>query len=677
MGLRPIYKRVDTCAAEFSTSTAYMYSTYDEECEAAPTDRKKIMILGGGPNRIGQGIEFDYCCVHAALALREAGFETIMVNCNPETVSTDYDTSDRLYFEPLTFEDVMEIIDKEKPFGVIVQYGGQTPLKLCRALEAAGAPIIGTTPDSIDIAEDRERFQQLVQALDLKQPPNCTARTEEQAIAMARTVGFPLVVRPSYVLGGRAMEVVFNEDDLRIYMTDAVKVSNDSPVLLDRFLDLAIEVDVDAICDGEDVYIGGIMEHVEQAGVHSGDSGCSLPPNSLSAETQEDLRDQTRKLARALKVVGLMNIQFAIQNGIVYILEVNPRASRTVPFVSKATGVPLAKMAARVMTGVKLKELGLTTERVPKFFAVKESVFPFAKFPEADPILGPEMKSTGEVMGTGRSFGEAYAKAQLASGVTLPTRGVCLISVRERDKPAAVTLARRLVAQGFEIVATTGTAKAITEAGIACRSANKVREGRPHIVDMIKNDDFSHDRQHDRRQAGDLRVALHPPRSRAQAGHLLHDGRRRARDLRRHRAHERSRRESTAGPAPGHFQEMLLRETDAPDPERRGAPAKRAQAAQERGPAARDPGDRRGAQPRRSERERRVSRGARAAELHRGPHQGHRGAPVELARSSTSVACRRAARSCSARRSISKIRTTAAKWSTRSSATPKPTSRAD
>jgi carbamoyl-phosphate synthase large subunit len=491
MGVRPIYKRVDTCAAEFATSTAYLYSSYDEECEADPTDRKKIMILGGGPNRIGQGIEFDYCCVHAALALREAGYETIMVNCNPETVSTDYDTSDRLYFEPLTFEDVMEIIDKEKPMGVIVQYGGQTPLKLCRALEAAGAPIIGTSPDSIDIAEDRERFQHLVNALSLKQPPNCTARTEEQAISMARTVGFPLVVRPSYVLGGRAMEVVFTEEDLRIYMTDAVKVSNDSPVLLDRFLDLAIEVDVDAICDGEDVYIGGIMEHVEQAGVHSGDSGCSLPPNSLSEEVQQDIKAQTRKLALALKVVGLMNIQFAIQNGIVYILEVNPRASRTVPFVSKATGVPLAKMAARVMAGSKLKELDLTTERVPKFFAVKESVFPFSKFPEADPILGPEMKSTGEVMGTGRSFGEAYAKAQLASGVTLPTRGVCLLSVRERDKPAAVTLARRLVAQGFEIIATSGTAAALAAAGIECRTANKVREGRPHIVDMIKNREIS------------------------------------------------------------------------------------------------------------------------------------------------------------------------------------------
>jgi carbamoyl-phosphate synthase large subunit len=491
LGVRPVFKRVDTCAAEFATSTAYLYSTYEEECEANPTDRKKIVILGGGPNRIGQGIEFDYCCVHAAFALKVAGFETIMVNCNPETVSTDYDTSDRLYFEPLTFEDVMEIIDKEKPVGVIVQYGGQTPLKLCRALEAAGAPIIGTTPDSIDIAEDRERFQQLVQQLALKQPPNCTARTEEQAVAMSRTIGFPLVVRPSYVLGGRAMEVVFTEEDLRVYMTDAVKVSNDSPVLLDRFLDLAIEVDVDAICDGDDVYIGGIMEHVEQAGVHSGDSGCSLPPNSLSAEIQAELKSQTRKLAQALKVVGLMNIQFAIQSGVIYILEVNPRASRTVPFVSKATGVPLAKMAARVMAGEKLKDLGLTNERVPGFFAVKESVFPFAKFPEADPILGPEMKSTGEVMGTGRTFGEAYAKAQLASGVKLPRRGVCLISVRDRDKPNAVELAKLLVARGFEIVATDRTAQMIIDSGVPCRRANKVREGRPHIVDMIKNDEIS------------------------------------------------------------------------------------------------------------------------------------------------------------------------------------------
>ena len=416
LGLHPVYKRVDTCAAEFATSTAYLYSSYDEECEAAPSARRKIMILGGGPNRIGQGIEFDYCCVHAAMALSEDGFETIMVNCNPETVSTDYDTSDRLYFEPLTFEDVMEIIEKEKPEGVIVQYGGQTPLKLSRALAAAGAPIIGTTPDSIDIAEDRERFQKLVTSLALKQPANATARTEEQAVIMARDVGFPLIVRPSYVLGGRAMEVVFNEDDLRQYMTDAVRVSNDSPVLLDRFLDLAIEVDVDAVSDGQDVLIGGIMEHIEQAGVHSGDSGCSLPPNGLSQEIQNELRVQTRKLAKALNVVGLMNVQFAIQSGVIYILEVNPRASRTAPFVSKATGVPLAKVAARVMTGKTLASQGQTTERIPTYFSVKEAVFPFVKFPEADPILGPEMKSTGEVMGTGHTFGEAYAKAQAASG---------------------------------------------------------------------------------------------------------------------------------------------------------------------------------------------------------------------------------------------------------------------
>jgi len=491
LGIQPVFKRVDTCAAEFATSTAYLYSTYEEECEAEPTNRRKIMILGGGPNRIGQGIEFDYCCVHAALALREVGYETIMVNCNPETVSTDYDTSDRLYFEPLTFEDVMEIIAREKPQGVIVQYGGQTPLKLARSLAAAGAPIIGTTPDQIDVAEDRERFQKLVDKLALRQPPNCTARNEEEAVRMAREVGFPLIVRPSYVLGGRAMEVVFNEDDLRAYMIDAVSVSNDSPVLLDRFLDLAIEVDVDAICDGEDVYIGGIMEHVEQAGVHSGDSGCSLPPNSLSRELQEEIKAQTRRLAQSIEVVGLMNVQFAIQNGVVYILEVNPRASRTVPFVSKATGVPLAKLAARVMAGEKLRDLGLSGERVPKFFAVKESVFPFAKFPEADPILGPEMKSTGEVMGTGRTFGEAYAKAQFASGVNIPRRGVCFISVRDRDKEAAVTLARRLLDRGFELIATDGTARAIEAQGIACRRVNKVREGRPHIVDMIKNDEIT------------------------------------------------------------------------------------------------------------------------------------------------------------------------------------------
>jgi carbamoyl-phosphate synthase large subunit len=491
LGIRPVFKRVDTCAAEFATSTAYLYSTYEEECEAAPSSNRKIVILGGGPNRIGQGIEFDYCCVHAALALREDGFETIMVNCNPETVSTDYDTSDRLYFEPLTFEDVMEVLHVEKPFGVIVQYGGQTPLKLARALGEAGVPIIGTSPDSIDVAEDRERFQKLVDRLQLKQPPNRTARTEDEAVRLAAEVGFPLVVRPSYVLGGRAMEVVFTESDLRSYMTTAVQVSNDSPVLLDRFLDLAIEVDVDALCDGKNVYIGGIMEHVEQAGVHSGDSGCSLPPNSLSEELQEQIRDQTRRMALALNVIGLMNVQFAIQNGIVYVLEVNPRASRTAPFVSKATGVPLAKAGARVMTGRTLAELGLTHERVPKFFSVKEAVFPFGKFPDSDPILGPEMKSTGEVMGTGRSFGEAYAKAQTASGVTIPTRGVCLISVRERDKPGAIKLARLLIDRGFEIVATHGTADALDTAGVRCRRANKVREGRPHIVDMIKNDEIS------------------------------------------------------------------------------------------------------------------------------------------------------------------------------------------
>jgi len=490
LGVVPVYKRVDTCAAEFATSTAYMYSTYEEECESNPTNKRKIMILGGGPNRIGQGIEFDYCCVHAALALREDGFETIMVNCNPETVSTDYDTSDRLYFEPLTLEDVLEVMAKEKPEGVIVQFGGQTPLKLSRALEEAGAPIIGTTPDAIDVAEDRERFQKLVKTLNLKQPANATARTEDQAILLARDVGYPLVVRPSYVLGGRAMEVVFAEEDLRTYMNTAVSVSNDSPVLLDRFLDVAIEVDVDAICDGTDVLIGGIMEHVEQAGVHSGDSGCSLPPNSLSKELQDEMREQTRKLAKGLNVVGLMNIQFAIQNGIIYILEVNPRASRTVPFVSKATGVPLAKVAARVMAGRKLAEQGATVERVPPFYSVKEAVFPFTKFPEADPILGPEMKSTGEVMGTGRTFGEAYAKAQTASGVVLPRRGVCLISVRDRDKPGAVVLARRLIGHGFEIWATDGTAKVLEDASVACRRVNKVREGRPHIVDMIKNDEI-------------------------------------------------------------------------------------------------------------------------------------------------------------------------------------------
>jgi carbamoyl-phosphate synthase large subunit len=485
--VRPVYKRVDTCGAEFATTTAYLYSTYEEECEAAPSDNAKIMILGGGPNRIGQGIEFDYCCVHAALALKESGYETIMVNCNPETVSTDYDTSDRLYFEPLTFEDVMEIIEKEKPKGVIVQYGGQTPLKLARDLEAAGAPIIGTSPDSIDLAEDRERFQKLVEKLGLKQPPNCTARSKQEALEKGAGVGFPLIVRPSYVLGGRAMEVVHNEEDLGLYMNAAIHVSNSSPVLLDRFLDLATEVDVDCICDGERVLIGGVMEHIEQAGVHSGDSGCSLPPFSLSAEVQKELEEQVIKLAMGLKVIGLMNTQFAIQGNVVYLLEVNPRASRTAPFVSKATGLPLAKIAAKVMVGESLAEQGFVIQRIPEYFSVKEAVFPFIKFPGSDPILGPEMKSTGEVMGVGRTFGEAYAKAQLASGVVLPRQGAALISVRERDKAGAVGLAKQLAGMGFDIVATHGTAEALARAGVACRRANKVREGRPHIVDMIKN----------------------------------------------------------------------------------------------------------------------------------------------------------------------------------------------
>jgi carbamoyl-phosphate synthase large subunit len=487
LGIRPVFKRVDTCAAEFATTTAYMYSTYEEECEADPTDAAKIMILGGGPNRIGQGIEFDYCCVHAALALRESGYETIMVNCNPETVSTDYDTSDRLYFESLTFEDVMEIIDLEKPKGVIVQYGGQTPLKLARQLEAAGAPIIGTSPDSIDLAEDRERFQKLVDSLDLKQPPNSTARSKEEALRLAADVGFPLVVRPSYVLGGRAMEVVHSEEDLAAYMDAAIGVSNASPVLLDRFLDLATEVDVDCVCDGERVLIGGVMEHIEQAGVHSGDSGCSLPPFSLSQELQKELHEQVIKLAKGLHVVGLMNTQFAIQNNVVYLLEVNPRASRTVPFVSKAIGIPLAKIAAKVMVGESLAKQGFVNQRKPAYFSVKEAVFPFIKFPGADPILGPEMKSTGEVMGVGRSFGEAYAKAQLASGVVLPRQGAALLSVRDRDKEGAVQLAKILEERGFDIVATHGTARHLAAAGVSCRRANKVREGRPHIVDMIKN----------------------------------------------------------------------------------------------------------------------------------------------------------------------------------------------
>jgi len=490
LGVRPVYKRVDTCAAEFATNTAYMYSTYEEECEAAPTNRDKIMVLGGGPNRIGQGIEFDYCCVHAAFAMREDGYETIMVNCNPETVSTDYDTSDRLYFEPLTLEDVLEIIHVENPKGVIVQYGGQTPLKLARDLEAAGAPIIGTTPDSIDVAEDRERFQQLIQKLGLTQPPNRTARTVDQALALADEIGYPLVVRPSYVLGGRAMEIVYHREDLLRYMHEAVQVSNESPVLLDRFLDDAVEVDVDAISDGKDVLIGGIMEHIEQAGVHSGDSACSLPPYTLSPAIQDQLREQTRQMAKALGVVGLMNVQFAIKGHQVYVLEVNPRASRTVPFVSKATGLPLAKIAARCMVGKSLAEQGVTREVIPSYYSVKEAVFPFIKFPGVDPILGPEMKSTGEVMGVGRSFGEAYAKAQLGAGVTLPRAGRVFLSVRDADKGPLIEVGKALVARGFTIVATRGTAAALQAAGVPCEVVNKVIEGRPHIVDAIKNDEI-------------------------------------------------------------------------------------------------------------------------------------------------------------------------------------------
>ena len=489
--VRPVYKRVDTCAAEFATNTAYLYSTYEEECEAAPTDRKKIMVLGGGPNRIGQGIEFDYCCVHAALALREDGYETIMVNCNPETVSTDYDTSDRLYFEPLTLEDVLEIVHKEKPVGIIVQYGGQTPLKLARALEANGAPIIGTSPESIDVAEDRERFQKLLNKLNLRQPPNRTARTESEALNHAQEIGYPLVVRPSYVLGGRAMEIVHEQNDLERYMREAVKVSNDSPVLLDRFLNDAIEIDVDCLCDGQQVFIGGVMEHIEQAGVHSGDSACSLPPFSLSAEMTAEIKRQTALMARALNVSGLMNVQFAVQKGDVYVLEVNPRASRTVPFVSKATGLQLAKIAARVMAGQTLATQGVTKEVIPHYFSVKEAVFPFVKFPGVDTILGPEMKSTGEVMGVGVTFGEAFVKSQMAASVNLPTSGTVFLSVKNQDKPKAVEVARGLHALGFKIVATRGTAAAIKDAGIPVAVVNKVAEGRPHIVDMLKNGEVS------------------------------------------------------------------------------------------------------------------------------------------------------------------------------------------
>ncbi|MET0101452.1 MAG: carbamoyl-phosphate synthase large subunit [Sedimenticola sp.] len=489
-GVRPVYKRVDTCAAEFATNTAYMYSTYEEECEAQPTDNKKIMVLGGGPNRIGQGIEFDYCCVHAAFAMRDDGYETIMVNCNPETVSTDYDTSDRLFFEPLTFEDVIEIIEKEKPVGVIVQYGGQTPLKLAEDLEAAGAPIIGTSPDSIDLAEDRERFQQMVEKLGLKQPPNRTATDPEQAVTLADEIGYPLVVRPSYVLGGRAMEIVYGEEDLRRYMREAVSVSNDSPVLLDRFLDDAIEVDVDAICDGKDVVIGGIMEHIEQAGVHSGDSACSLPPYTLSASVQDRMREQIRDMALELKVVGLMNTQFAIKDDEIYLLEVNPRASRTVPFVSKATGVQLAKVAARCMAGTSLAEQNFTKEVIPENYFVKESVFPFVKFPGVDTLLGPEMKSTGEVMGVGTTFGEAFDKALEGGGSFLPRGGKALISVRDADKKRSVGVAKDLEKLGFKLYATGATCREIVDGGVACERANKVAEGRPHIVDMIKNDEF-------------------------------------------------------------------------------------------------------------------------------------------------------------------------------------------
>jgi carbamoyl-phosphate synthase large subunit len=487
LGVWPVYKRVDTCAAEFDTRTAYMYSTYEEECEARPTDRKKIMVLGGGPNRIGQGIEFDYCCVHAALALREDGFETIMVNCNPETVSTDYDTSDRLYFEPLTLEDVLEIVHVEKPFGVIVQYGGQTPLKLAQDLEANGVPIIGTSPDMIDRAEDRERFQKMLVDLGLRQPPNRTARNPEAALALAQEIGYPLVVRPSYVLGGRAMEIVHQQSDLERYMREAVKVSNDSPVLLDRFLNDAIEVDVDAVCDGETVLIGGIMEHIEQAGVHSGDSACSLPPFSLSKELQEELRRQTVAMAKALNVVGLMNVQYAIPDGTVYVLEVNPRASRTVPYVSKATGLALAKISARCMAGRSLHDQGIAGEVIPPYYSVKEAVFPFIKFPGVDTILGPEMKSTGEVMGVGETFSEAFVKSQLAAGVKLPSGGKVFISVKAADKPRVADIARTLAQLGFQLLATRGTAAALTAAGLTVTPVNKVMEGRPHIVDMIKN----------------------------------------------------------------------------------------------------------------------------------------------------------------------------------------------
>ena len=488
LGIRPVYKRVDTCAAEFVSATAYMYSCYDEECEANPSDRQKIMVLGGGPNRIGQGIEFDYCCVHAALAMREDGFETIMVNCNPETVSTDYNISDRLYFEPLTLEDVLEVVRIEKPLGVIVQFGGQTPLNLVKRLEEASVPVIGTSPDAIDRAEDRERFQKLIEKLGLKQPPNCTVRSVAEAIDQAKKISYPLVVRPSYVLGGRAMEIVYDEDELKRYMHEAVMVSKESPVLLDYFLSSAIEIDVDIVSDGNSVVVGAIMQHIEQAGIHSGDSACSLPPYNLSADIQDKIRDQVTKLALELGVVGLMNTQLAYQDGEIYVIEVNPRASRTVPFVSKCIGHSLAKIAARCMTGQSLEDQAFTAEITPKTFAVKEAVFPFNKFPGVDPILGPEMKSTGEVMGVGATFAEAYAKAQLGAGDIIETTGNAFISVRDRDKPFVVEVAKRLDSLGYSLVATHGTAKVISEAGLKVTRVNKVVEGRPHIVDMLKND---------------------------------------------------------------------------------------------------------------------------------------------------------------------------------------------
>ncbi|EAQ64235.1 carbamoylphosphate synthetase large subunit [Marinomonas sp. MED121] len=492
MNVHPVYKRVDTCAAEFATDTAYLYSTYEDECEAEPSNKDKVVILGGGPNRIGQGIEFDYCCVHAALALRDNGFETIMVNCNPETVSTDYDTSDRLYFEPVTLEDVLEIVRKEKPKGVIVQFGGQTPLKIARALEAEGVPIIGTSPEAIDRAEDRERFQSMIQRLGYKQPNNATVRSTDQALIKAAEIGFPLVVRPSYVLGGRAMEIVYNESELTRYMTTAVKVSNDSPVLLDHFLNAAIEIDIDCISDGKQVVIGGIMQHIEQAGVHSGDSACALPPHSLTQAQQDDIREMIAKMALELGVIGLMNTQLAIQDGEIYVIEVNPRASRTVPFVSKCIGRSLAQVAALVMSGKTLAELEFTKEIIPSYVSVKEAVFPFNKFQGVDPILGPEMKSTGEVMGVGDTFAEAFGKAVLGGGTVLPTGGTAFVSVRDMDKPKLVSVAQRLIENGFELVATSGTASFLTEQGVVVRKINKVNEGRPHIVDMLKNGEIDY-----------------------------------------------------------------------------------------------------------------------------------------------------------------------------------------